>query len=172
MNRYFAAHGMILREFGIHKDMKNMRQRCHAVIYLLQEAGINLGYAYTWNYNQPYSKGLAEYLKNNGIENLTNPNYRYYELSDNVQNTIRQIVQLSKSRPSELNLTAWYVLLASTLYIYKRRKLLNLNKGEEPIAKELTEQNSTFTRAQCRYALKMLKSDRLVHQSEVTLTAA
>ena len=172
MNRYSVAHGMIFRALGLIKDDRCTRQRCHAMMYLLQEAGINLGYTFTWNENQPYSKGLADYLTNNSIENLTKPNYQFFELSDKVQNTIRQIIRFSKSKPDEMNLTAWYVLLASALYIYKHRKIMGLDKGEEAIAKELTEQNLKFTRAQCRYALSTLKNNKFIWQPKTALTAA
>ena len=170
MNRYFAAHGMILRAFDLQKDELSTRQRCHAMIYLLQEAGTNLGYIFSWNKNQPYSKNLADYLKNNGIENLTNPNYSHFELSDKVQTNIHKVINLSVSKPNEINSTAWYVLLASALYMYRRRKAFNIGDDNGSIVKELVTQNSTFTKTQCRYAMSVLKRTGFAHETKATFT--
>lgn len=64
MDRQQIGLGLVLRDAGIEVDMSEFDKRLvlQKTVYLLQEAGVHLGYPYRWYLRGPYSPALADDL--------------------------------------------------------------------------------------------------------------
>lgn len=121
MDRQQIGLGLALRDAGIKVDMSEFDRRLvlQKTVYLLQEAGVHLGYPYRWYLRGPYSPALADdlfmfaSLEDHGASELAN-----WQLEPASQNRIAELKPLltkgnlaGRVRPLEL--------LASTLFLVR-----------------------------------------------------
>ena len=163
MNKIDIANGLIFQHLHISKEEFKDRIIYQKKIYLLQSLGTNLGYLYNWYIRGPYSPGLTNYVYNN-LDILLSMDFSEYKLSDTVVKNISKINKLEMLKPSSLNDSSWYELLASILYIHnnsKSWKIDDTNPKEE--IDLLLKYKPQYNLEQCKYAYTKLQEEEFIN---------
>lgn len=119
MTNIDIANGLVFQALGVSKDAFDDRLLTQKKVFLLQELGVNLGYAYNWYVRGPYSPDLTAYVYNN-LDVLKEQDFSRYRISDDAQKQIDTVNAFANEKPDSLSVSSWYELLASVLYIQKR----------------------------------------------------
>ena len=125
MNLQQTKLGLVLKNANLALKMDTFDDRLilQKAAYLLQEAGVNLGYRFRWYLRGPYSPGLTEdaffldALPNGGEEQLNE-----WELDDSSTQKIDAVKDLFTAKP-QANFASYLELLASTLFLIKSRQV-------------------------------------------------
>ena len=123
--------------------------------YLLQEAGVDLGYRFRWYLRGPYSPGLTEdaffltSLSDGGEEQL-----KEWELDESSTRRIDLVKNLFAQKGADV-LPSHLELLASTLFLIKSRQVSPDNPRE--ISVVLQRNGKPFKEKEVSRALKDLK---------------
>lgn len=121
MNNIDLANGLVFQALQISKETFEDRLICQKKIYLLQELGINLGYSYNWYIRGPYSPDLTSYVYNK-LDVLSDYDFSGHSLSAKANERVQKVNNLANVTPKTLSQASWYELLASVLYLQKKRK--------------------------------------------------
>ena len=115
----------ILESVGITPDVSSLsaRKQIQKAIYLVQEAGLRLGYAYGWYVRGPYSRTLAhDYYAMAAATSLGESVGA--ELRDDVIERLQPIKKISAPPPgSPLAPAEWLELVASVHFLRTSRRL-------------------------------------------------
>ena len=149
MTNIDIAKGLIFQALEISKETFDDRLISQKKIYLLQELGIDIGYAYNWYIRGPYSPDLTSYIFNN-LDVLKEQDFSKYQISNTVEQKIDIVNSFADKRPDSLSISSWYELLASILYIGK-----NWKNGD--IFKALIEHKPQYNRQEFDMAEQILK---------------
>lgn len=150
-----------LKEVGVNSDVSGFDSRLilQKTVYLLEEAGIRLGYSFTWYIRGPYSPGLTRDL---------------YELASNKEDVAGWVLDshskalAERLRPlfvtaakGESGATAKHLeLLASVHYLATRRRL-NINDAEEATT-QLAQKGKLFSEEEVSEAIYGLRQVQLL----------
>ena len=157
MNTRLIVLELVLRELGIESKIDTLqdRIRLQKAIYLTQEAGLSLGYRYSWYFRGPYSTGLTRdyyYLQIASGDDSEAAHQR--NLRQHVKSSLRKIKPIM-SVPTDVSLdsSAWLELVSSLHYLISgdenndrkkaRKKLRKLKPGLsefiKPAERELSQ---------------------------------
>jgi uncharacterized protein YwgA len=103
-------------------DSFHDRLSVQKAVYLLEQAGIDLGYPFNWYVRGPYSRYVASDLYAL-IESDTSGELKKYKLTDPTREKIRKVSNLWTTRPDGKTKRAqWLELLASVLFLIRTRQ--------------------------------------------------
>ena len=128
-NRLIALE-LVLNELGLDSKIDNLADRIslQKAVYLSQEAGVKLGYRFSWYVRGPYSTGLTRdyYDLQVATVNDDEPNHGK-RLKDDLRARLQQIKPIfmpddsdSEDRLNPLDRSEWLELLASIHYLHKK----------------------------------------------------
>lgn len=131
MNRELVSLKLVLDELGVKPSISTSDncKRVQGAIYLLQAAGLHLGYSYSWPLKGPYSRKLAidclaldDEMAGLSDEGATEPppelpNTRLRRPLIKLIGRIRPV--LTPPAGVDLDDASWMWLLASLLYLYQ-----------------------------------------------------
>ena len=139
MDTRLVALDLVLRELGVKRNIDSLdnRVRLQKAIYISQEAGVHLGYRFSWYVRGPYSTSLTRdyyYLDVASGDESPHPDGRV--LRENVKATLKKIKPIMSS-PASVNLipSAWLELVSSTHYLLK-----TIGKDDPQIARQKLRQ--------------------------------
>lgn len=150
MTNIDIAKGLIFQALKISKDTFDDRLVSQKKIYLLQELGLDIGYAYNWYIRGPYSSDLTSYIFNN-LDMLKEQDLSKYQISNFAQQTLDIVNSLENQKPASLSVPSWYELLASVLYIIK-------NWGNSNAYESLIEHKPQYNKEEYDKAVEAIKS--------------
>lgn len=148
---------LALKEVGVNSDVSDFASRLivQKAVYLLEEAGIRLGYCFTWYLRGPYSPGLTRDL---------------YDLTSNKEDVAGWILdsqsKLIASRLKPLIVTeriedipskARRLELLASLHYLSRRRRLNIDDFDQAMA-QLAENGKHFSRDEVVAAVQGLRN--------------
>lgn len=125
MRSDLMALRLILEELGVPAEIGSLddRKRVQKAVYLVQEAGLGLGYSYGWYLYGPYSTQLtSDYYaldaerRSLGAEA---PKYKLVASAKSSVDRVRPLMEVPTSIGDQLTLEDWLELLAS--YHFLRR---------------------------------------------------
>ena len=147
---------LALRELGVSSDVTGFDSRLilQKTVYLLEEAGIHLGYPFNWYLRGPYSPALTRDL------------YGFSSNTDDLQgwNLDAKSLQISQrlkpliTRPSgeDLATKARRLELAASILYLARQQRINLESAEEAKS-QLARNGKHFSTAEVADAIDELK---------------
>ncbi len=124
MKSHVIALKLILDELGIEPKIDTAEQRklIQKVVYLCQEAGLDMNYYYSWYKMGPYSPGLARtYYEMNDDILCSSSIFNGQSLNQEAKNIlirIKNILQVPE-KETKLELHQWLELVASFLFLIK-----------------------------------------------------
>lgn len=134
---------LALKEVGVSTDVSGFDSRLilQKSVYLLEEAGIRLGYSFNWYLRGPYSPGLtrdAYELASNNEE------VARWELDERSRGVANRLKSLLASQDEDTSTKARRLeLLASLHYLFRRRRV-NVNDYGEATA-QLAQNGKRFS---------------------------
>ncbi len=157
MNLQQTKLGLVLESVNLPINLNTFNDRLilQKAVYLLQEAGVDMGYRFRWYLRGPYSSGLTEdafsidALPDKGQQELAK-----WELDESSLERINRVRGLF-SRKQQNQFTRYVELIASTLFLIKTRQVLPDNP--EGISKVLKENNKPYEADEVSEALEELK---------------
>ena len=155
MNNIDIARGIVFQKLEAENDTFDARLICQKKVYLLQTLGTELGYVYNWYVRGPYSPMLSSYLYAN-LDILKSSDYSNYKLSKQAEANINIVNKLKECTPQDLQVTSWYELLASVLYISNNKDSWKVSDKEEEIIDTLMKHKPQYNREQCEKAFGAL----------------
>ena len=123
MSKRLIVLELVLTELGIEPTIETLEDRIQfqKAVYLSQEAGVPLGYRFSWYVRGPYSPSLARdyyYLQLASDDELSSNHGQ--SLRRDVKETLRQIKPIiSEDNGVHLSQTDWLELVSSILYLHK-----------------------------------------------------
>jgi uncharacterized protein YwgA len=124
MNREQIALGLVLRaaDIPISIDSFHDRLSVQKAVYLLEQAGLDLGYPFNWYVRGPYSRHVASDLYAL-VEPDISGELRAYKLTDPTCERIRKVSKLWTAGPdAKAKRAQWLELLASVLFLIRTRQ--------------------------------------------------
>lgn len=155
MNNIDIANGVIFQKMGISKDTFDDRLICQKKVYLLEALGTDLGYTYNWYVRGPYSPSLTNYVYNN-IEVLNANDFSKYKLSKSAEENVERVNSLVEKKKQDLDISSWYELLASLIYICKNKLSFQIDDKQQSLFDVLMKYKPQFNCNQCKYAYDVL----------------
>lgn len=159
MNDVDIARGLLFKLLKVSTDTFEERIIYQKKIYMLQSAGLNLGYDYSWYLKGPYSPRLTTYIYDN-LDVLSSLDFTTYNLKEDVAERVSKINNFDKSKPPNLRNDEWYELLASLLFLHNNSASWKLQNEEDCIQK-LTELKPHYSRENCEFAFKSLSDSEM-----------
>lgn len=122
MNKSYIATAIAIRDLKCYSlNTINDRILLQKKIYLAQEAGVPLGYGYSWYIHGPYSPDLTAVAYqiipegNTSIEEM-----HFKEPYASMLEKVNRLESVIGEENLELSIVQWYELVASIAYWYKR----------------------------------------------------
>lgn len=152
---------LALREVGVSSDISGFDARLilQKAVYLLEEAGIRLGYSFNWYLRGPYSPGLTRDL---------------YDLASNTEDVAGWVLDdhsrtvASRMRPllvgeagEDIAPKAKRLELLASLHYLARRRQLNVDEVERATA-QLAQNGKHFSRDEVADAMQELRQSGLL----------
>lgn len=107
-----TASNIIFNKFGMPDCDKSIIQH---EVYILSNLGVSLGFGFgIYISGTPYSDDLSCYL-----DNYSGSDIGKYHLKPNVEDVIDSINELEKEKPTKMNTTYFWQLIATTSYYAK-----------------------------------------------------
>ncbi len=157
MNNIDIANGIVFQKMAVSKDSFEDRIICQKKVYLLQSLGTDLGYTYNWYVRGPYSPSLTNYIYGN-LDVLMSNDFSKYNLNKAVEDNIDKVNSISDDIRNDFDLSSWYELLASLLFIYNNKESWKIKSEKSSLYKALMEQKPQFSEEQCEYAFGKLQA--------------
>ncbi len=148
---------------GINTSSFNHRLALQKTIYILQTAGVNLGYRYSWYLRGPYSRELAADAYSIREElDATFDESEGWKLDDQSTNTVERLKPSLTETPREFNgsLSKWLEVLASVLFLIHTEK--TLDKSPPAIKLKLDSFNKQFSESEIQLAMNTLSDVSLI----------
>jgi len=159
MDKQQIAIKLIMDDLGWSFSMKEFKDRLvlQKAIYLIQEAGFNLGYHFSWYLKGPYSSRLASdgFCIQNELH-YGQDESQEYAIEPNSKKPIDRIRSFFQERNEQLSLKL--ELLASVHFLVKKKKIT----GENRISDTLQKCGKPFTPEQVATALQELSQNGLL----------
>jgi uncharacterized protein YwgA len=123
MNREQVALGLTLKaaEIPISVDSFHERLTVQKAVYLLEQAGLDLGYPFNWYIRGPYSSPLAGDLY--ALVDAGTSELARYKLTHLTREKIRKVSALwANKSDAKVGRARWLELLASVLFLIRTRQ--------------------------------------------------
>ena len=163
MNRRQIATKLALDELGLGVKLDSFEDRLilQKTIYILQTAGVKLGYSFSWYLKGPYSRGLTsdaftirEELESNDSEGWT--------LDRQSLQIIRSVKSLLTRKPKLFkdSKAKWLELLASVRFLVNTRQAQT--HPVDQIVEKLASFGKHYRKSDIRLALSSLQAQKLL----------
>jgi len=164
MDRQNQIIRLILKRLGIINSGKDILERMilRKIIYLVQSAGLRLGYYFSWYLNGPYCKDLL-YVDDILQQHDCDEDVIIDEQSLNILERIKSLFEV----PAECkfdDLYSWLELLSSVHFLINKRQVSSLNHNTtiNEILIILDRYEKKYTIEQVEFALEELKNTKIL----------
>jgi uncharacterized protein YwgA len=157
MNREQIALGLVLRTAAVPISVDSFHDRLSVqkAVYLLEQAGLDLGYPFNWYVRGPYSRRVASDLYAL-VESDNRGELDKYKLTDPTREKIQKVSTLWTSTSGiKMKRAQWLELLASVLFLIRTRQA---DSGDSVYISEILRKNQKdFSREEVETALDALR---------------
>lgn len=161
MDRRQIFLSLALRELGQNIDLTGFDRRLilQKSVYLLQAAGVNFGYSFSWYLRGPYCSSLTSDLF--AIFAELDENLDDWRLDEGISKSIGSAKTFLSQSPVEPDLARWLELLASIHFLVVKKKDV-LPEDVDGIQQILSKYKKNYSTDQIRAAMSSLKSAGLI----------
>ncbi len=152
---------LALRELGVQGDVGGFDSRLilQKTVYLLEEAGIRLGYPFNWYLRGPYSPALTRDLFGLPTSNSDIDDWVLDEHSKQIAEKLRPVVAARQSEDQAA--TSRRLELTASLHYLARRGRLSIEDPDEAV-RQLAQNGKHFSSEQVAAAIGDLQRVKLL----------
>lgn len=147
---------LALKEVGVDSGVSGFDSRLilQKAVYLLEEAGIRLGYSFNWYLRGPYSPGLTRDLYDLAMNREDVAGWVLDDHSKTVAGQLQPL--LATAAGEELASKARRLELLASIHYLARRRRLNIDDHEQATA-QLAQNGKHFSRDEVANAIRGLR---------------